>query len=103
MKIYFHEANLDEYTDAEDVFTAPGLDKHYWQYVEYGTNPGGLEEVAIYDTVGRYIPIDVEAISGLIQALYRVKEIHTSIKSGNELVELAESNTNESADLSQEW
>lgn len=103
MKIFFHEADLDEYTDAEDVFTAPGLDKHYWQYIEYGTNPGGLEEIAIHDTVGRYIPIDVEAISDLIQALYRVKEIHTSITNGNDSVELAESNANESADPSLEW
>jgi len=103
MKIYFHEANLDEYTDAEDVFTAPELDKHYWQYIEYGTNPGGLEEFAIYDTVGRFIPIDIEAINDLIQALYRVKELHNSITNGEQSMQLAESNANESVDPSLEW
>ena len=103
MKIYFHEANLDEYTSAEDVFTAPELDKHYWQYVEYGTGPGGLEEIAIHDTVGRYIPIDVEAINDLIQALHRVKQIHASITNGEQSMQLAESNANESVDSDLEW
>lgn len=62
MKIYF--GKIDQETI--DQFGVDGAFEHegefYWFQMEYGTNPGGMDEVAITDTCGRYLPMPLEYI-----------------------------------------
>lgn len=103
MKIYFSQAKLDEYTDITEVFCSESSGPYYWNYVEYGTNPGGLDEVAIHDTVGRFIPISIDSLDELIYALNRVKEISNDINRGEKLRDYVETDVSESADGDLEW
>lgn len=90
MKIYFGGVRVsqnDEHYDVEGAFRVRG--ENYWNYVEYGTNPGGLDEVAICDGCDRYIPIHIDHLDELIQALQRVQELHESQQNGTRDQELA--------------
>jgi hypothetical protein len=102
MKIYFHALSKeDELFDTDGSFCYN--DKHYWQYVEYGTNPGGLQEVTITDGCDRIMPISVDAIPLLIRALERAQDIHLSILAGEENKELAESDAEEAPEQDLGW
>ena len=88
MKIYFGDANEDIFADG--LFT---LDNNQFYYsVEHGTNPGGLEEVAISDGCNRYLPLHIEAIPELIGALQEVLKVNQAVKEANRLTERSESN-----------
>lgn len=70
MKTYFSEA-----PDQDGSFQA--FDTSFYNYVEFGTNPGGLDEVAIVDGCGRYVPICIDDVPDLIAALqdaYRMSQ-----------------------------
>ena len=74
MKIYVGYVDADE-VDAfgEDGLVGPNSDGSYFgQYVEYGTNAGGLDEVAIGDGCNRMVPIAIETLPDLITALQEV-------------------------------
>lgn len=90
MKIYFGNAN-------DDTFGNDGLfelnDNKFYYGVEHGTNPGGLDEVRMFDGCKRYLPIHVEAIPELIAALQEVQKVNKAVKEANRLTELAESDT----------
>jgi len=74
MNIYFSEAtgeDVDAWGDdgmfvTEDV---QGNVRYFYNGVEHGTNPGGIEEVRIFDGCNRSIPIALETIPELISAL----------------------------------
>jgi hypothetical protein len=89
MKIYFGNANEDSFTDG----TFEVNDNQYYYGVEHGTNPGGLDEVRIFDGCKRSIPINIEAIPELIAALQEVQKIGEAIKHAQEMTERAESYT----------
>jgi hypothetical protein len=75
MKIYVGYVDADE-VDAfgEDGLVGPNSDGSYFgQYVEYGTNAGGLDEVAIGDGCNRMVPICVENLPDLIAALQEIQ------------------------------
>ena len=88
MKIYFGDANDDIFADG--LFTCNSNQFYYG--VENGTNPGGLEEVAIFDGCKRFIPIHIEAVPELIAALQEVLRTNEAVKQANQLKERAESN-----------
>lgn len=88
MKIYFGDANEDLFADG--LFVVDGNQFYYG--VEHGTNPGGLEEVSIFDGCQRSIPIHMEAIPELITALQEVLKVDEAVKRAKELTERAESN-----------
>lgn len=74
MKIYFSEARAQdiEFFGDEGTFATrdqEGQARHFYNGVEHGTNPGGIEEVRIFDGCDRSIPISVESIPDLIEAL----------------------------------
>jgi hypothetical protein len=97
MRIYFAEANLsdDEFEyHLEGAFRYQG--EYFWNYVEFGTNSAGVDEFVIHDGCGRLMPICVDKIDDLIEALNRVKEISDTIKQAEKYTELAESDTEES-------
>lgn len=93
MKINFAQvphADVDMFGD-EGLFGPDQSGNFYYNYVEFATNPGGLEEVAIYDGCGRYMPIAVDNIPDLIAALTEVTRLSDSITLANQLTSYVES------------
>jgi hypothetical protein len=87
MKIYFGDANNDTFADG--LFTVS--DNQFYYGVEHGTNPGGLEEISIFDGCKRFIPLHIEAIPELIAALQEVLTVNEAIKRAQELTDRSES------------
>lgn len=87
MKIYFGNANEDLFADG--LFVVDGNQFYYG--VEHGTNPGGLDEVSIFDGCKRSIPVHMQAIPELIAALQEVLKVGEAVKRATELTERAES------------
>jgi hypothetical protein len=88
MKINFAQVPADDV----DMFGDDGLfgpdhsGNFYYNFVEFGTNPGGTEEIAVQDGCGRYMPIAVEHIPSLIDALLTAYRMHLTQESAkNEL------------------
>lgn len=52
--------------------------------VEYPSSIAGLDEFVIYDTCGRNIPVDIESVQSLIDALEFVRDAYETV---NELVD----------------
>jgi hypothetical protein len=88
MKIYFGNANEDLFADG--LFTLG--ENQYYYGVEHGTNPGGMDEVAIFDGCNRFLPIHMEAIPELIAALQEIQKIQETISEARQLAARAESN-----------
>jgi hypothetical protein len=95
MKIYFSQvphSDIDNFGD-EGLL---GPNKHgdfFYNQVEYGTNPGGTDEVAISDGCGRYIPISVETIPELIEVLEVFYNTNRQLKLLDQVLGIVESNT----------
>lgn len=91
MKINFAQvshADIDTFGD-EDLF-GPDLEGNYfYNYVEFGTNAGGTDEVAIIDGCKRYMPITVDHIPDLITALQEVQRIAAEIDFGKQITAYA--------------
>lgn len=87
MKIYVGQVAQDE-VDAfgEDGLIGPNSDGNYFgQYVEYGTNAGGLDEVSIGDGCGRMVPVCIETLPDLITALQEVQSNAEQISAAKRL------------------
>lgn len=69
MKTFFSPCSTDDVAEFGDSGTFVSNGVHYFNFVEYGTNPGGLEEVAIVDGCGRYVPVCIDDLPDLIAAL----------------------------------
>lgn len=95
MKIYFGKADQHdvEHFGDEGVFSTMRNGKVHWFYqgVEHGTNAGGMDEVRIFDGCNRSIPICIETIPELIEALQYCYNNHESIQQGKSLEERIES------------
>lgn len=74
----------DDFTDARGV--------RYGQAVEIGTNPGGLDEFVIRDAIGRSVPICVEHIDELINALTTIKQGLATVAAGEKSATVLNSN-----------
>lgn len=80
MQIYFGAVAACEVLDSDVMFASEQDDDNYFYYgVEYGSNPGGTEEVMIYDSIGRMVPIDMASVPALIEALNTCLEIHETM------------------------
>jgi hypothetical protein len=89
MKINFalvSEENL-EFDGTEDLFGPDDYGNYFYNTVEFGTNPGGLDEVTIHDTCERYMPISIEAIPELVMALQECYRIAQHLKKAEEVQE----------------
>ena len=93
MKIYFSQVpheDVDNFGD--EGLLGPNKDgDFFYNQVEFGTNPGGLDEVAISDGCGRYIPICVDTIPELISALVQCYDMKKVINLSNNISTVAES------------
>jgi hypothetical protein len=86
MKIYFGSQNKETVLDIDGMFhTSTEPDFYFYYGVEFGTNPGGDNEVMIFDGCDRRIPVDIESIPEFIEALQRCYDIHTQIEEAEEL------------------
>jgi hypothetical protein len=95
MKINFAQVpaqDVDMFGD-DNLFGPDASGNFYYNYVEFGTNPGGTDEVAITDGCGRYMPIAVDNIPDLIAALTEVARISDSLTIAKQLETYAESNS----------
>jgi len=95
MKIYFGKAeahDVDLFGD-EGMFSIERNGETLWFYqgVEHGTNPGGMDEVRIFDGCNRSIPISIDQIPELVEALNYCYNNYNTINTGNTLVERIES------------
>lgn len=63
-----------------------GSDGNYYSYqVEFGTNPGGMDEVAISDGCNRYVPVAIENVTALIVVLRDCLAMHNELVSAEAL------------------
>jgi hypothetical protein len=95
MKINFAQvphADVDTFGDT-NLFGPDKSGNFYYNYVEFGTNPGGVDEVAITDGCGRYMPIAIENIPELIAALTEVARISDKLILARQLEMYAESDS----------
>lgn len=92
MKIYFNQvADSDvEFFGDSGLFGPNENDNFFYNYVEYGSNPGGLDEVAIVDGCDRMIPLNMEAIPDLVRALEKAYDMWAQIKFGTKLEQIAQ-------------
>ncbi len=64
------------------------VNEDFYSYcVEFGTNPGGTEEVTISDDIGRYIPVDIASLPELVRVLSNVIALSHALESVNAMVE----------------
>jgi len=95
MKINFarvQNEDLDFFTES-NVFGPDENGDFYYNYVEFGTNPGGTEEVIIADGCDRYMPICVEHIPELMLALKECYKLYNKLQKAESLQELVEGQT----------
>ncbi len=97
MKIYFGNANQDLFADG--LFVLNG--NQYYYGVEHGTNPGGMDEVSIFDGCNRLLPVHMEAIPELIAALQEIQKIQETIAEARQMTARAESNIE--ASVTEAW
>lgn len=93
MKIYFSKVpEQDVSAFGDEGLLGPNKDGDYfYNQVEWGTNPGGLDEVTISDGIVRSIPICVDTIPEMVVALIRVYNLKQVINAANNISEVAES------------
>lgn len=81
MQIYFGAVPQDEVFDADAMFVSEHDNDNYFYYgIEYGSNPGGTDEVLVYDGLDRCVPVDIESVPAMIEALQTLYALHRSVQ-----------------------
>lgn len=93
MKINFAQVSQEdlEYFGHDELFHNTDNTKHYYFTLEYGTNPGGMEEVAIHDGCNRYMPIAIDNIPEMITAFQEIYSIAKELQLAQKITNLANS------------
>lgn len=87
MKFYFGQvpdSDIDDF-DIYELFEQNG--NYYYYCVEFGTNPGGTDEIALYDTCGRMVPISVEHLGELAAIAVECNNIAGEIQRAEQTLE----------------
>jgi hypothetical protein len=95
MKIYFSKvpaSDVDNFGD-EGLFGPNADGDFFYNQVEFGTNPGGTDEVAISDGCNRYIPVSIESIPDLVHALVTCYNTKTQMDTLHKVIAVVESDT----------
>lgn len=91
MIIYFGAENVSDAMDPTSMFTCPGIKNELFYYgVEFGSNPGGTDEVRIFDGCNRFIPIDMTSVEPMIKALERILVNYHALEVAKEIKENVE-------------
>lgn len=85
MKYYFGKVpKQDVITFGDDgLFEHEG--SYYYNQLEIGSNPGGIEDFVISDTCGRSIPVSTDMISDLARIFIDIKAMLSTIEEGEML------------------
>lgn len=95
MKINFAQVSHQDV----DIFGEEGLfgpdesGNFYYNYVEFGTNSGGTEEVSIADGCGRSVPLTIDTIPELIVALGECYKIAKQLEATQQVQDYIYNNT----------
>ena len=96
MKIYFGAVPPEFEDDTKGAFTSNSSeDTKFYYMVEFGTNNGGADEFVIRDSVGRFVPIDMENVTGLVKALTVVVNAYDALQLSESVQEVVFSETSE--------
>lgn len=93
MKINFAQVpaqDVDVFGD-DNLFGPDESGNYYYNYVEFGTNPGGTDEVAIVDGCDRFMPISVDSIPELIATLAELYKISQGLEAAKRIEHYATS------------
>lgn len=69
----------------DELFEADG--EYFYNQVEIGTNPGGMEDFTISDTCNRSVPLSVDSIDALIEVLQEIKASIQTIQDGEAMLQ----------------
>lgn len=94
MKFYYSPVpgDLFDFSGAYKCIANDGTVQYCTEYVEVGSNPGGIDDVIIGDAIGRSVPVDVESIPQLIEILEAVLDIVNATKLAEAALEEVYSN-----------
>lgn len=95
MKINFAQVpayDVDAFGD-DNLFGPDYSGDFYYNYVEFGTNAGGTDEVCIVDGCDRTMPIAVDNIPDLIAALSECYKIAQGLKSAERIQDYINADT----------
>lgn len=96
MKIYFGAVPSEFENDTNGAFTSSSSENTKFYYmVEFGTNNGGTDEFVIRDSVGRFVPLDMENVTGLAKALTAVVSAYDALQLAESVQEVVFSETSE--------
>lgn len=96
MKIYFGAVPSEFENDNEGAFTSSSSENTKFYYmVEFGTNNGGTDEFVIRDSVGRFVPLDMENVSNLVRALTAVANAYDALQLAESVQKVVFSETSE--------
>ena len=87
MKINFAQVtpqDVDTFGE-EGLFGPDESGNFYYNYVEFGTNAGGTEEVLIGDGCNRTMPLTIDSIPELITALHEFYKIAKALESSQRI------------------
>ena len=88
MQIYFGPESIDAIEVTEGMLVSSSCDTKVFYYgVEYGSNIGGFDEVVVYDGVGRMVPIHIQAVPELIEALEQAYTVYRQLNFSESLRE----------------
>lgn len=95
MKINFAQVTpADVDTFGEDGLFGPDQSGNfYYNYVEFGTNAGGTEEVTIADGCNRMMPLTIDSIPELIIALHECYKIAKALESSQRIQDYVSTDT----------
>lgn len=69
----------------DDLFEADG--EYFFNQIEFGTGPGGLEDFTISDTCSRSVPLSVDSLDSLIEVLQEIKASVQTIQDGEAMLQ----------------
>lgn len=81
MKALFGQAHesMVQMFGSEDLFENDN-DEYFYYGIEYPTETAGYDEFVVYDSCNRSIPIDIESIDSLINALEYIRSYAEMIR-----------------------
>lgn len=87
MKFYFGQVPECDITNfgAEGLYYNEG--EFYYYCVEFGSNPGGLDDIVLRDTAGRMVPVATEHLRELATILVECNNVCAELQSARELIE----------------
>lgn len=87
MKFYFGQVPQHDLENfgSEGLFYNSG--NYYYYVAEFGSNPGGSEEITVTDTCGRMLPVAVDHLRELATIAVECNNIAAELEAAQELLD----------------